>query len=106
MPISAANAKRYPACWKLLSACIRLARARQQCEWCQALNGHPHPVTGSKVVLTTAHVEDRRPEACGFGNLASLCQRCHLAHDRAHHLAVSRAKRSGIDDMFWTFDNV
>lgn len=84
MPIRPEMRARYPACWKLLSACIRLGRARQQCEWCGALNKHPHPVTGSRVVLTTAHVEDRRPEACGFGNLAALCQRCHNRHDAWH----------------------
>ena len=31
--------------------------------------------------LTTAHVYDKRPEACGLLNLAALCQRCPLRHD-------------------------
>jgi hypothetical protein len=100
MPIRLENRARYPACWPLLSRIIRLGRARQQCEWCQALNRHPHPVTGSIVVLTVAHVDDRSPEACGFGNLAALCQRCHLGHDRPHHLAVQRENRSGMADLF------
>ena len=33
------------------------------------------------MVLTAAHVYDKRPEACGLLNLAALCQRCHLRHD-------------------------
>ena len=33
-------------------------------------------------MLTTAHVHDRRPEAASLLNLAALCQRCHLNHDR------------------------
>ena len=41
---------------------MRHYRARNKCEWCGAANGEPHPVTGSTVVLTTAHVWDDRPE--------------------------------------------
>jgi 5-methylcytosine-specific restriction endonuclease McrA len=60
---------------------VRFMRARNRCEWCGAENGKPHPVTGSKVVLTTAHVFDHRPEAASLLNLAALCQRCHNTHD-------------------------
>lgn len=38
-------------------------------------------VSGSRVVLTTAHVYDHAPEVCDLLNLAALCQRCHLRHD-------------------------
>ena len=31
-------------------------RAENRCEWCGAVNYIPHPDTGSKVVLTIAHV--------------------------------------------------
>lgn len=33
-----------------------MRRAGGRCEWCQAVNYEPHPVTGSKVILTTAHL--------------------------------------------------
>lgn len=94
---------RYPADWKLRSRFVRFIRARNRCEWCGAENHKPHPITGSKVVLTTAHVHDMRPEAASLLNLASLCQRCHLNHDRHIHLLnrqLSRAKKSGQADMF------
>ena len=45
----------------------------------RAVNYQPHPDTGSKVVLTIAHVWDRRPEQ------ASPCQRCLLNWDRREH---------------------
>ena len=82
MPIKPENRSRYPLDWKLRSRFVRLVRARNKCEWCGAQNHEPHPITGSRVVLTTAHVHDRRPEAASLLNLAALCQRCHLNHDR------------------------
>ena len=72
---------RYPADWKLRSIFVRFYRARNRCEWCGAKNYQPHPVTGSRVILTTAHVYDHRPEAASLLNLAALCQRCHNGHD-------------------------
>ena len=53
-----------------------------KCEWCGAQNGKLHPITASRVVLTCAHVYDKRPEQASLLNLAALCQRCHLNHDR------------------------
>jgi len=38
----------------------------------------------SFVVLATAHL-DHDPANNELRNLAALCQRCHLAHDRAEH---------------------
>ena len=55
-------------------------------------NGEPHPVTGSKVILTTAHVFDDRPEAANFLNLAALCQKCHNAHDATARQQRRRAR--------------
>lgn len=81
MPIRPENAARYPADWKLRSRFVRFYRARNRCEWCGAENGQPHPVTGSRVVLTVAHVHNDRPEAASLLNLAALCQKCHNAHD-------------------------
>lgn len=60
---------------------MRFVRARGLCEWCGAEHGKPHPLTGSTVVLTTAHVFDDRPEASSLLNLAALCQKCHNGHD-------------------------
>lgn len=81
MPIRPENRARYPKDWRLRSRFVRVFRARNRCEWCGCRNGEAHPVTGSKVVLTVAHVFDERPEASGLLNLAALCQRCHNRHD-------------------------
>ena len=88
MPIRPENKKRYPKDWKLRSKFVRFYRAKNRCEWCGAENYKPHPITGSQVILTTAHVYDHRPEASGLLNLAALCQRCHNRHD-----AKDRRKR-------------
>lgn len=81
MPIRPENKNRYPKDWKLRSRFVRFVRAGGKCEWCEAKHGKPHPMTGSIVVLTTAHVYDDRPEAASLLNLAALCQRCHNRHD-------------------------
>jgi hypothetical protein len=70
---------------------------------CLAVQGEPHPVTGSKVVLTVAHVHDPNPMNCAPENLAATCQRCHLNHDRAHHVAKRKANRRAgraVADLF------
>lgn len=92
MPIRAENRSRYPKDWPQISL-ARRASAGWKCEWCGALNGEPHPITRSKVVLTVAHVLDPSPENVAPENLAALCQRCHLNHDRKHHLAVQAENR-------------
>ena len=81
MPIRPEMKARYPKDWKLRSRFIRFYRASNRCEWCGAENYQPHPITGSKVVLTVAHVYDHRPENASFLNLAALCQKCHNGHD-------------------------
>lgn len=83
------HAKRYPANWKEISQRIR-QRAQQRCEFCGAQNYAPHPVTGSKVVLTVAHL-DHDTTHNSDDNLKALCQRCHLAYDAKMH-AVNSAK--------------
>ena len=70
MPIRPEMAARYPKDWKARSRFVRFYRARNRCEWCGAENYQPHPITGSKVILTTAHVYDMRPEASDLLNLA------------------------------------
>jgi len=84
----------YPDDWEEISLRIR-ARAQGKCEWCGAENGKPHPITGSKVMLTVAHLGAPKPDGsagdkrdkldCRDENLAALCQRCHLNYDRDEH---------------------
>lgn len=86
--------ERYPANWKEISLRIR-QRANGRCEFCGAENYKPHPVTGSKVVLTVAHL-DHNPQNCTDENLKALCQRCHLTYDAQHHArnaATTRHKK-------------
>ena len=69
MPIRPENRQRYPSDWKLRSRFIRHFRAKNRCELCDAKNHEPHPVTGSKVILTTAlrdltNVTDAFREGC------------------------------------------
>ena len=61
MPIDKEMAKRYPADWDLRRRFIIQYRAKNRCEWCGATDREPHPVTGGHVVLTLAHVWDKRP---------------------------------------------
>lgn len=56
----------------------------------------------TRVVLTVAHL-DHVPEHNDPLNLAALCQRCHLAHDREDNRRnawATRHARSGTPDMF------
>lgn len=106
MPI---NYKEYHPDWKAISLRIRKERAGDRCEWCGRANGSMwmrSPVRGkewepaaegheadalaaigykfTRIVLTVAHLDhDRRNN--DESNLAALCQRCHLHHDRHQH---------------------
>ena len=77
---------------------MRFYRAKNKCEWCGAENYQPHPVTGSKVILTVAHVYDHRPEAASLLNLAALCQRCHNRYD-APLRAAGRRERANLNQL-------
>lgn len=107
MPIRDSERARYPKDWPAISKRIR-ERAGNRCEGspafpnCRAENGKPHPVTGSKVVLTCAHM-DHTPENCADENLRALCQRCHLTYDAAHHAKngkATRKARKAAGDLF------
>lgn len=102
MPIHPDDKDRYPDDWPEISHRIRFERAGGRCECegecghdhdgrCEAKHGLPHPVTSSKVVLTTAHL-NHKPEEREDHQLRAMCQRCHLAYDRDHH-AATRARR-------------
>lgn len=89
MPIRPENKARYPDNWKEISEHIRFVRAKNRCEKCGAQNYEPHPITGSKVILTVAHL-DHQPENCEDDNLMAMCQRCHLRYDAHHHRACDK----------------
>jgi hypothetical protein len=122
MPIRPENRARYPREWKVISLRIRNERAGNRCECsgecgqehgrerhgeyidqsprCSARNGEEHPDTGSKVVLTVAHL-DHTPENCADENLKAMCQRCHNRYDapmrRAGMAERARAKMAAAD---------
>lgn len=105
---------KYPPDWEQISRRIRFERANNHCEWCGVQNGatgardrfgvwhDQHDINNMKssvgemlfgeypkmirIVLTVAHI-DHDTTHNDDSNLAALCQRCHLNHDRDHHLA-------------------
>lgn len=105
MPIRPENLPRYPTDWPAVVARVR-ERSGDCCEGspafpeCRAANGQPHPETGSKVVLTTGHL-DHTPENCDPANLKHWCQRCHLNYDAKHHAETAymtrRAQRETLE---------
>ena len=113
MPIRPENRARYPRDWPAIAARIR-DRSGGQCECrgecgrgthggrCPNLHGQPAYGSGSKVVLTTAHM-DHVPENCGDHNLRAMCQACHLHYDREIHAQTRwRTRREGrvVRDIF------
>lgn len=96
MPIK--DWSRYPPDWKDISRQIK-ERSGNRCEGspkypdCHAENGQPHPVTGSRVVLTVAHL-DHDPGHCDPENLRAWCQRCHTTYDARHHARTRQRTRS------------
>jgi hypothetical protein len=110
MPITANKLALYPGGsirspeWLAIRARI-LLRAGNRCEGtpmrptCRAENGQPHPETGSKVVLTIAHM-DRQLVDHTDANLRALCQRCHLGWDAvAHRAAAAKTRRAKSSQM-------
>lgn len=90
MPILPENKNRYPANWKEIRERI-LDRAGHRCETCGAENYSSHMLTGSRVVLTIAHL-DHTPENCEPSNLRAWCQKCHNKYD-APTRAQNRKRR-------------
>lgn len=107
MPIRPENRARYPRNWPAISLDIRTNRAAGQCEChgecgrgthdgrCPNLNGQSAYGTGSKVVLTVAHL-DHTPENCHPTNLRAMCQGCHLHYDRDHHRETAARTRAAV----------
>jgi hypothetical protein len=108
MPI---DYRQYPPNWKELSLRLRTERSGGRCECtgecrlhterCTAENKQPHPVTGSKVVLTVAHIcvwvtfelEPCKPKCADETHLKAMCQRCHLTIDAPLHAAHAKETR-------------
>lgn len=116
MPIRPENLSRYPKDWKQISQEIRFGRAGGRCEClgecgrgthegrCPNLHGGSAYGTGSKVVLTTAHL-DHTPENCDPENLRAFCNGCHLHYDKDHHAETAARTRAlaavaGMDPLF------
>lgn len=108
MPLSREKKALYPSDWPAISLSVRRDRAKWQCEWiepmgrCRAVHGQPHPITGSKVVLTCAHL-DHVPGNVHPSNLMALCQLHHLRFDAKHHAmnaAETRRKKLAVADLF------
>lgn len=111
MPIRPENRGRYPKNWRAISDRIRFDRAKGRCECegecglehldasgrCEAGHWDIHPDTGSRVILTVAHL-DHQPENNDPANLRAMCQRCHNRYDgpmrRAGKKARDRAGRA------------
>ncbi len=56
----------------------------------------------TRVLLAAAHL-DHDPANNRLRNLKSLCQRCHMLHDRQHHLEqrwVTYRRRYAVGDLF------
>lgn len=137
MPIRPENKARYPKDWPAISRRIRERAGNQcECDgdmcglrhyvnedgkqvdlkpalWivagvrCTARNGEPHPVTGSPVVLTVAHL-DHQPENVADKNLKAWCQRCHNCYDapmRARGIQERRRAQMAVGDLFCAADH-
>ena len=113
MPISPERMKLYPGGsirspeWREIRTMI-LQRAANCCEGtptfpaCRAPNGESHPETGSKVVLTIAHMDHDEGNS-DWSNLRALCQRCHNCWDapkRRINAAITRHRKVGQEDLF------
>lgn len=105
MPIRPENKARYPKDWPEISEFVRFVRAEGRCECegecgrgthgdqrCPNRHGEPAYGTGSKVILTTAHL-NHTPEDCRLCNLKAMCNGCHLHYDKDHHRQTAAATR-------------
>lgn len=71
---------------------LRKENAEPERGRCTAVHGKAHPRTGSKVVLTTAHM-NHDPTDCADENLRAYCNGCHLSYDGPHHAETRRRSR-------------
>ncbi len=97
------NRADYPSNWTTEIRPAIVARAQNRCEGspaypgCRVKNLSWHPDTGSKVILTTAHLCRCEPKCGELSHLRLLCQRCHLTLDvelHAQHAAETLRRKS------------
>jgi hypothetical protein len=102
----------YPVNWDSEIRPAMRRRADDCCEGsprypdCRAQNYTPHPETGSRVILTTAHLCRCVPKCAILDHLRLLCQRCHLSLDldlhRQHRIDTLRRERERQGQLpFW-----
>lgn len=98
MPIRPDKRALYPSDWKTRVVPSIRERSGNVCEGspaypeCRAANGAAHPVTGSLVVLTVAHL-NHEPGDCRPENLRHWCQRCHNTYDAPRRAADLKRRR-------------
>lgn len=114
MPIRPENRARYPKSWKsMVAQAGERSRGRCECDGkcgedhpgdrCAALNGQPHPDTGSKVVLTLAHEHGVPLEETSIERMFHACQRCHNRYDapmRRAGILERQRQASALADLF------
>jgi hypothetical protein len=91
----------YPSDWPQISRRVRFERAAGICQGCPISRRQPR-CDEPRVILAAAHL-DHNPGNNRCRNLKSLCQRCHLIHDRPHHLMQRRITyllRRALGDLF------
>jgi hypothetical protein len=97
------NRAEYPPDWSDVIRPAMIARAQNRCEGspaypgCRVKNYSAHSVTGSRVILTTAHLCRCEPKCGELSHLRLLCQRCHLTLDaelHAQHAAETFQRKS------------
>lgn len=99
----------YPDNWFTELRPVVLSRANNCCEGspqlpaCREKNHMPHSITGSKVVLTIAHMDHDKTNN-SLENLRALCQRCHLRHDIGQHVANRKYGRYWKRDQLSLFN--
>ncbi len=81
---------------------VALSPLASSADRCDARQYEPHPITGSRVVLTVAHL-DHDPGHNAPSNLRAMCQRCHNRYDMPHRRAnarLTRRARYATGDLF------
>ena len=101
MPI---DYRKYPNNWKTIRAKI-VKRADGRCELCNAENYKPHWKTGSRVILTVAHIDQDTLNNKDY-NLLALCQRCHLKIDMPYKIEKRELNKKGVKEMSITLKAV
>jgi hypothetical protein len=110
MPIRPELRPLYPPHWHKLSSHVRFERAGGKCQRC----GRPHLALlrclpdGRWFDEKAATWRDRRGRPARWPDLVAatpraLCQRCHMLHDRPHHLAqrwITYRRRLAAGDLF------